>query len=401
VGTDNDEEPQKEKKGRGMKILKKVGETLKNPRNLVRGPLLALSIAMPAVGLPVSAGVSMALSARPASAQELRSSSVSASADARKATLPTFEEVEQAGRKPYLRYTMPEGKLILKPMSGLQQPEYNKKNKAAIEALPRAYASKVGLVGAHALNEVSSMYAVEVILSDDAVVIYRQTSQGIDPLYLADCDWHGTPKANRIQLVPVPQKPTSQTLPTPQPMTQVTVPPTVVMNPPFPSALSLGVNLTGLPQPFVLEQHTYVHRDVFQKMESVGKTAAYVGATYLEFKLPGAIENAGSRRVPDQITNTNINNNINPGSGVRPPKLPKPRPPAPKPFKLSKDHNHDGDKDRDKDHQKGDHNKDRHDDGGKKDHRDGDDKDRRDSENRGDKDRSDGHDDHDGGYNRD
>jgi LysM repeat protein len=294
-----------------------VKSVFTNPRRAISTGLMALSIGAPEIGIPATIGVSAAMSfaaPRSAKAQGLtQQSSVSVPVNA---SMPTRAEVEQAGRTPNLRYTVPSGELNLVSSSLFSQPPY-KGNKAAIEGLPRDLASNLSLTGFHAYNDFGG-FAAEVILSEKAVIIYQRTSEGIIPLYLADCRCGGKPCANRIQLIQPPPKKaeTSGVQQAQAGASQVTNNFNAPASPPFPGAITL--NLVGLPQqpaaPTETTQRIIVERDRWQKYESFGKGTFYLLAGPAAIMagrgimgLPGAMQNSARIKADSNVKVANIN----------------------------------------------------------------------------------------------
>jgi hypothetical protein len=255
------------------------------------------------------------------------------------ASVPTKAQVEKNGKEPYLRYTVPAGKLNLVSNSIFQQASYDK-DKDAIDKMPRKMASELGLAGAHVYNEYPGQMSPEVILSATAIIKYRQTSQGTD-LYLSDCTVGKKPWNNRLRLA---QETATLTLPqpaflsAPQQESPRQIPPATPMQgampsmnnsnnnnvstPPFPATFKIILDGSGLPQapvqlpaPTNTTQHIIYdvnyHRDNFQKMESVGKTVMYVGAGVLlgsaGIEGPKVIENVAriKANASQNVANTN------------------------------------------------------------------------------------------------
>lgn len=176
-------------------------------------------------------------------------------ASKKKLAVPTLQEVEAGGNRPYSRYSVV-GELKLRPNSIFSQPSYEK-NKKEVEGMSRELASNVGLAGATVINEWPGKdMSPEVVLSADAVIIGLKEGDGFLPLYLADCEYKGKPWANRIKVVNLPEpskvaekeEPKKEIPPPLVPQTQpqtVTATPVKVNMPAFPSSISL--NLVGYP----------------------------------------------------------------------------------------------------------------------------------------------------------
>ncbi len=291
-----------------MKSVRVVTWPFRNPKKALHRSLVYTSMALGFMPIPharVGAiGTSLALTAffsSPAKSQELIQSPIATrNADS---SIPSREEIEQMGKTPYLRYTVPAGDLDSVSNSLFQQAPYGSDSKTTIESMPRDLASNLGLTGREVWNEIPGQVAVRVILADKPVIIYQPTPQGIIPMYLADCRYKGKPWANRIKLIappPVMQSTTASGPANASASASAIAPPVNMNIPPFPGVITL--NLTGLPQQLAIPTNTTqtiiheVRRDKFQKLESIGKfgrdMGIGVGVSALGIKLPGAIENS-------------------------------------------------------------------------------------------------------------
>ena len=133
--------------------------------------------------------------------------------------VPKKSDVENAGKKPYSRYSVPAGELTWVSNSIFQLPSYGNA-KDEIDALPRGIAKDLDLTGKCVYNEYPDQVAIKVCLSENAIVLYVKRIDGIIiPIYLADCTYKGKPWFNRLRLVDEPPllvtpapTPTPQTL---------------------------------------------------------------------------------------------------------------------------------------------------------------------------------------------
>src|SRR3989344_3162197 len=319
--------------------IKAITWVVKHPRKVIATSIMGLSFAPVPYAL-AAAGGSAVLMATSASAEPqgfVQRSSV-ASADAN-ASVPTRAEVERAGGTPNPRYVVPAGELNWVSNSLFAQPSYSEGNKAAIEELPRELASNLGLAGARAYNEYPGQVAVEVVLSEKAVVIYQQTPQGIIPLYLADCRYQGKPWANRLKLISQPPAQVQNVPPVQQNIPVVNNNFSAPPSPAFPGTINL--NLAGLPQQPAVPTNTTQHviyevkQNGLQNFASFGKgirdMGIGTGVAALGIRLPSAIEksarikadsnvkvasiksqglvDAAKNRIPDQVNVNSTNTN--------------------------------------------------------------------------------------------
>ena len=79
------------------------------------------------------------------------------------ASLPTRAQVEENGKKPYPRYTVPAGKMSWCPSSIFEQPRYDQ-DKDAIDKMQRKPASELGLAGVVVCNEYPGQMSPYVVL---------------------------------------------------------------------------------------------------------------------------------------------------------------------------------------------------------------------------------------------
>ena len=337
-----------EKKGRkSMKSFTKVvfapvraiRWVVKNPRRAIVTSLAGLAFVPTPYTRLAGVGVGAALAATSASGQSQGFVQRSSVASAENASVPTRAEVERAGITPNPRYTVPAGELNWVSNSLFAQPSYSEGNKAAIEELPRELASNLGLAGARAYNEYPGQVAVEVVLSEKAVVIYQQTPQGIIPLYLADCRYQGKPWANRLKLISQPPAQVQNVPPVQQNIPVVNNNFSAPPSPAFPGTINL--NLAGLPQQPAVPTNTTQHviyevkQNGWQNFASFGKgirdMGIGTGVAALGIRLPSAIEksarikadsnvkvasiksqglvDAAKNRIPDQVNVNSTNTN--------------------------------------------------------------------------------------------
>lgn len=223
--------------------------------------------------------------------------------------VPSADEVAEAGRKPYLRYTVsPNMQWIT--TSIFNQARYDK-DRDGIAKLPRRTARQLGLSGRDFYNEWGEDVAVEATLSDNAILLLDPRSG--EPIYLADCMWNGKPWVNRIQIL---NEPASQVVPTApavnpvQPQTIVQVPqqapPVVNMNMPgIPTPIQL--NVAGLPNyPTYPSEMTIrvIHEEKETIADKIRKGGVGIGvglvgygAAHASHSIPGAWKDTARTKV--------------------------------------------------------------------------------------------------------